>query len=87
MYVVVQFYPWFKFYFLLFIKGANFFPASLRNCINCVSLRRSFLHFISFPQFIYDSFHISLTPNIVGCYILRPFAHLVACCCVLLRKV
>ena len=27
------------------------------------------------------------TPNIVGCYILRPFAHPVACCCVLLRKV
>ena len=27
------------------------------------------------------------TPNIVGCYMLRPFAHPVACCCVLLRKV
>ena len=26
------------------------------------------------------------TPNIVGCYMLRPFAHPVACCCVLLRK-
>ena len=38
-----------------------FFQASLRNCLNCVSLRRSYLHFISFPQFIYDSFHISLT--------------------------
>ena len=25
--------------------------------------------------------------NIVGCYMVRPFAHLVACCCVLLRKV
>ena len=25
--------------------------------------------------------------NIVGCYILRPFAHPVACCCLLLRKV
>ena len=25
--------------------------------------------------------------NIVGCYMLRPFAHPVACCCVLLRKV
>ena len=24
------------------------------------------------------------TPNIVGCYMLRPFAHLVVCCCVLL---
>ena len=27
------------------------------------------------------------TPNIVGCYMLRPFAHVVGCCCVLLRKV
>ena len=27
------------------------------------------------------------TPNIVGCYMLLPFAHPVACCCVLLRKV
>ena len=27
------------------------------------------------------------TLNIVGCYMLRPFAHPVACCCVLLRKV
>ena len=27
------------------------------------------------------------TPNIVGCYILRPFAHPLGCCCVLLRKV
>ena len=87
MYVVVQFYPWFKFSFLLFIKGANFFPASLRNCINCVSLRRSFLHFISFSQFIYDSFHISLTPNIVHlldvtfCVRLHTLWHVVACCC------
>ena len=27
------------------------------------------------------------TPNIVECYMLRPLAHPVACCCVLLRKV
>ena len=27
------------------------------------------------------------TSNIVGCYMLRPFAHPVACCCVLLRVV
>ena len=27
------------------------------------------------------------TPNIVGCYILRPFAQPVACCCVLLGVV
>ena len=26
------------------------------------------------------------TPSIVGCYMLRPLAHPVACCCVLLRK-
>ena len=27
------------------------------------------------------------TPNLVGCYMLRPFAHLVACCWMLLRVV
>ena len=27
------------------------------------------------------------TPNAVGCYMLRPFAHSVACCCVLLGVV
>ena len=27
------------------------------------------------------------TPNIVGCYMLRPYAHPVACCWMLLRKV
>ena len=27
------------------------------------------------------------TPNVVGCYMLRLFAHPVACCCVLLPKV
>ena len=25
--------------------------------------------------------------NIVGCYMLRPFAHIVACCCLLLEVV
>ena len=30
---------------------------------------------------------LTTTPNIVGCYMLRPFAHPVARCCVLLRKV
>ena len=30
------------------IEVLNFFQASLHNCINCISLRRSFLHFISF---------------------------------------
>ena len=29
----------------------------------------------------------STTPNIVGCYMLRPFAHPVACCWMLLRVV
>ena len=35
--------------------------ASLRNCINCVHCDDHFFIFISFPQFIYDLFHISLT--------------------------
>ena len=47
------------------VEVLNFFQASLRNCLNCVSLRRSYLHFISFPQFIYDSFHISLTVSVI----------------------
>ena len=59
-----------------------FFQASLRNCINCVHCDDRFFVFISFPQLIYDLFHISLTtPNIVGRYMLRPLAHPVACCC------
>ena len=32
-----------------------------RNCINCVHGDDHFFIFISFPQFIYDVFHISLT--------------------------
>ena len=35
--------------------------ASLRNCINCVHCDNHFFIFTSFPQFIYDLFHISLT--------------------------
>ena len=36
------------------------FQASLRNCKNCVhNCEDSLLHLISYPQFIYDSFHIS----------------------------
>ena len=31
------------------------------NCINCVHCDDHFFIFISFPQFIYDLFHISLT--------------------------
>ena len=50
----------------------NFFQASLRNCINCVHCD--------------DHFFIS-TPSIVGCYMLRPHANNVECCCMLLRVV
>ena len=44
-------------------RGLNrfFFQSSLRNCINCVHCDDHFFVFISFPQFIYDLFHISLT--------------------------
>ena len=48
------------------VRGSNpvevldFFQASLRNCINCVHCGDHFFIFISFPQFIYDLFHISL---------------------------
>ena len=38
-----------------------FFQASLRNCINCVHCDDHFFIFMSFLQFIYDIFHISLT--------------------------
>ena len=43
------------------VEILNFFQASLRNCINCVHCDDHFFIFISFPQFIYDLFHISLT--------------------------
>ena len=43
------------------VEVLNFFQASLRNCINCVHCNDHFFMFISFPQFIYDVFHISLT--------------------------
>ena len=39
----------------------NFFQASLRNWINCIRCDNHFFISISFPQFIYDLFHISLT--------------------------
>ena len=35
--------------------------ASLRNCINCVHCDDHYFIFISFPQLIYNLFHISLT--------------------------
>ena len=40
-----------------------FFQASLRNCINCVHCDGHFFIFISFPQFIYDLFHILGVPS------------------------
>ena len=46
----------------------NFFQASLRNCINCIHCDDHFFIFISFPQFIYDLFHIIInTVYIVEC--------------------
>ena len=47
------------------LKSWIFCQASLRNCINCVHCDDHFFIFISFPQFIYDLFHISLTGIIV----------------------
>ena len=46
---------------MLSVEVLNFFQASLRNCINWVHCDEHFFIFISFPQFIYDLFHISLT--------------------------
>ena len=46
---------------LLIISWYFYFPASFRNCINCVHCDDHFFVFIPFPQFIYDLFHISLT--------------------------
>ena len=43
-----------------------FFQASLRNCINCVHCDDHLFIFISFPQFIYDLFHISLTLSMLS---------------------
>ena len=42
-----------------------FFQASLLNCINCVHCDDHFFISISFPQFIYDLFHISLTIRVL----------------------
>ena len=46
------------------VEVLNFFQASLRNCINSVHCDDHFFIFISFPQFIYDLFHISLTTTV-----------------------
>ena len=51
------------------VQGLNFFQASLRNCINCVHCDDHFFIFISFPQFIYDLFHISLIIIIIRLFI------------------
>ena len=50
----VHMFPWKKWVLV------NFFQASLRNCINCVHCDDHFFIFISFPQFIYDLFHICI---------------------------
>ena len=47
------------------VEVLNFFQASLRNCINCVHCDDHFFIFMSFPQFIYDLFHISLTVSFI----------------------
>ena len=47
------------------VEVLNFFQASLRNCISCVHCDDHFFIFISFPQFIYDLFHISLTYTVM----------------------
>ena len=43
------------------VEVLNFFQASLRNCINCVLCDDHFFIFTSFPQFLYNLFHVSLT--------------------------
>ena len=43
----------------------KFFQPSLRNCTDCVHCDDHFFIFISFPQFVYDLFHISLTIIII----------------------
>ena len=42
------------------LKSWIFFRLLLRNCINCIYCDDHFFIFISFTQFIYDLFHISL---------------------------
>ena len=39
-------------------RRLNFFLASLHNCMIAFTTARIILHLISFPQFIYDLFHI-----------------------------
>ena len=45
------------------VEVLNFYQASLRNCIKIAltATTISSFYFMSFPQFTYDSFHISLT--------------------------
>ena len=46
-------------------RNSTWFEASFCNCINCVHCDDQFFIFISFLQFIYDLFHISLTIIII----------------------
>ena len=55
--------------------------SSKRNSINCVHCDDHFFIFISFPQFIYDLFHISLTNTFIRAF--RPNRELH---CISLRK-
>ena len=62
------------------VEVLNFFSGFFTQLHKLRSLRRSFLHFhffISFPQFIYDLFHISLTLiSFMGTYsVLSLFCH------------
>ena len=51
------------------VEVLNFIRASLCNCINCVHCDDHSFIFVSFPQFIYDLFHKSLTNSfIVRCH-------------------
>ena len=57
--------------------------ASLSNCINCFHCDDHFFTVISFPQFIYDLFHISLTIEFKSFNFDLTLEHKVACmlCC------
>ena len=48
----------------------KFFHPFLRNCINCVHCDDHLFILISFPQFIYDLFHRSLTKKVSLCIVL-----------------
>ena len=59
------------------IVSVMLFPARrYRGCLSSLTLRANRRNLVD-----------HWTPNIVGCYMLRPFAHPVACCWILLRVV